>query len=513
MTYGRQPQIDKDIDWVIDEDNNVLGYMKDPATMVQLGGGSSVTVSFSSTVPMDGNKIMARTPISTATQFVVGACVEGGSCVVPVVANGSVTPTFGAGFNADPNGDAWRSVSGALHKIYCYYEDGLAWYLLKDTGLTVAASATALTVSGPSSGANGVASSAITVSANGSLSGSLTVTPSSTVAGAFSPTSATLSSGGNVTFTFTPSATGSATLTFAATGLTSATLAYTVSASATAPGQVTGLTLGTPSGTSQPLTWTAPSDGGSAITDYVVQYSTDNATWTTFADGTSTTASATVTGLTASTLYYYRVAAVNAVGTGSYSTSVSGSTTSASAGVVVRLTSQAGVTESGDATNGWNYVSNTGSQNSWTGVAGGISDLKIPANTDGWFEFTLGAYTSTGFGPLLGLKTSQAAGDYKTSADAVFFQNNATGYSIVQGSGTAAVAPVVIVPASGHHVRIGRTGSDAWVDISTDGGSTYTRIKTWTGGAPAANAYWALLNFASSGVNPAQNIRGFNVTA
>ena len=44
MTYGRQPQIDKDIDWVIDEDGNVLGYMKDQATMSPLGGGSSVAV-------------------------------------------------------------------------------------------------------------------------------------------------------------------------------------------------------------------------------------------------------------------------------------------------------------------------------------------------------------------------------------------------------------------------------------------------------------------------------------
>ena len=29
MTYGRNPQIDHDIDWVIDEDGNVLGYQRD----------------------------------------------------------------------------------------------------------------------------------------------------------------------------------------------------------------------------------------------------------------------------------------------------------------------------------------------------------------------------------------------------------------------------------------------------------------------------------------------------
>ena len=70
------------------------------------------------------------------------------------------------------------------------------------------------------------------------------------------------------------------------------------------------------------LSWNAPSsDGGSSITDYIIQYSTDNSTWTTFDDGTSTTTSATVTGLTNGTLYYFRVAAVNSVGTGPYTTS------------------------------------------------------------------------------------------------------------------------------------------------------------------------------------------------
>lgn len=107
--------------------------------------------------------------------------------------------------------------------------------------------------------------------------------------------------------------------------------AVTPSAGATAPGQVTGLTLGTATSTTQPLTWTAPSNGGSAITDYVVQWSPAGAgTWTAFADGTSTTAAATVTGLTASTSYDYRVAAVNAIGTGTNSATATGSTAASS---------------------------------------------------------------------------------------------------------------------------------------------------------------------------------------
>ena len=87
------------------------------------------------------------------------------------------------------------------------------------------------------------------------------------------------------------------------------------------PAAPTGLS-GTPSTGSVALSWTAPTNtGGAAITDYVVQYSTDQSSWTTFADGTSTATTATVTGLTGGTNYYFRVAAVNSTGTGSYVTS------------------------------------------------------------------------------------------------------------------------------------------------------------------------------------------------
>ena len=72
------------------------------------------------------------------------------------------------------------------------------------------------------------------------------------------------------------------------------------------------------------VTWNAPASNGAAITDYVVQYSSNSgSTWSTFSDSTSTTASATVTGLTNGTSYTFQVSATNSIGTGSYSTASS----------------------------------------------------------------------------------------------------------------------------------------------------------------------------------------------
>ena len=71
------------------------------------------------------------------------------------------------------------------------------------------------------------------------------------------------------------------------------------------------------------LSWLAPaSNGGAAITDYVIQRSPNGTSgWVTINDGVSTATAYTVTGLTNGTRYYFRVFARNAAGTARRATS------------------------------------------------------------------------------------------------------------------------------------------------------------------------------------------------
>ena len=155
-------------------------------------------------------------------------------------------------------------------------------------------------------------------------------------------------------------------------GAYSSTATATPAAVPTAPAQV-GTVTTSPGNTQVTLSWSAPNNGGSAITDYVIEHSTDNATFTTFSDGTSTATSATVTGLTNGTQYYFRVSAVNAIGTGTASSSV---TATPSAGATAP-----GVPQSFAASRG-----NTQVDLSWSAPAsdGGatITGYKVYQSTD-----------------------------------------------------------------------------------------------------------------------------------
>jgi hypothetical protein len=142
----------------------------------------------------------------------------------------------------------------------------------------------------------------------------------------------------------------------------------------TLPDAPTAVT-GTPAATSMALSWTAPaSNGGAAITDYVVQYSATGAgSWTTFSHSASTATSLTVTGLTNGSTYDFRVSATNAAGTGAASSLFSGTVGSPSSPTLTASVNQV-TNNSHTATLSWTVPTFTG-----TGITDYLIEYKTAA--------------------------------------------------------------------------------------------------------------------------------------
>jgi hypothetical protein len=174
---------------------------------------------------------------------------------------------------------------------------------------------------------------------------------------------------------------------------------------ANAPGSPTGL-AGTAAASSVAIGWSAPADDGNApITDYAIQYGTSTATFTTFADSVSTAVSAVVTGLTPSTEYVFRVAAVNQIGTGSYGTSITATTLAPSAPAA-----PSGLTASPD------YES---ASLSWTAPGDGgsaITDYLIEYSANGGTSWTTYAWSESGTSEYIYGLTSGTEYTFRVSA-------------------------------------------------------------------------------------------------
>jgi hypothetical protein len=166
---------------------------------------------------------------------------------------------------------------------------------------------------------SGSAMSAATPSSSGGPVTSWSVSPSLPTGLSLDTTTGTISGtpvGYSAASTYVVSATNSG-------GTTTETLTISV---AGVPGTPSSL-AGSASSSSATLTWTAPSDGGSAITGY--EYSLDGgSTWTSTG---SSAASATISSLSASTAYTVELRAVNAVGESTTPASLSFTTSAAPA--------------------------------------------------------------------------------------------------------------------------------------------------------------------------------------
>ncbi len=223
------------------------------------------------------------------------------------------------------------------------------------------------------------------------------------------------------------------------------------------------------------LSWTAPAtNGGSAITDYKIEYSTDGTLWTTFTDGTATTTSTIVTGLTNGQAYQFRVSAINAEGQGPVSDTTSATpATIPTAPTGLIATSEFGTPDSGYITLSWVAPNNGGSA---------ITDYKIEYSSDSgttWSTFDDGI-SPQAFVPIEGL-TNGVQYQFRVSAI------NAEGPSSVSDTISATPTSKPAAPAS-----LSATPGNSQVTLSwtapNNGGSAITDYKieysingnTWT---------------------------------
>ena len=304
-----------------------------------------------------------------------------------------------------------------------------------------------------------------------------------------------IASVGNVptlVLTHAPGQSGSASITVRAASVFDATdfkeSAFTVTRQPpTAPVAPTGVT-GTAGNTEVSLSWTAPaSNGGSAITDYVIQYSTNGGTsWTPFSDGTSTATTATVTGLTNGTAYVFRAAAVNSVGTGTFSTASAAVTPLAFAG---SPTSVSGTPAVGQVNLSWTAPASTGGS--------AITDYVIQYSTNGgtsWTPFSDGTSTATtatvtgltngtAYGFRVAAVNSAGTGLFSAASASVTPGNVPglpTGVSGRAGDGRVQVSWTA--PASNGSTAI----TDYVIQFSTNSGTSWTTFSDGTSTATTA---------------------------
>ncbi len=239
----------------------------------------------------------------------------------------------------------------------------------------------------------------------------------------------------------------------AGTGISSNTVSATPIG---VPGVPTGLTAA-PGNAQVSLSWTAPSNtGGSAITDYTIQYSTDGNIWTAFADGMGTDTSTTVTDLTNGVTYQFQVFATNTAGTGRASDPV-GATPRTIPAAPTGLTATPG---NAQVSLSWTAPSNTGGS--------AITDYTIQYSANAGASWTVvndGTSTDTS-ATVTGI----------TNGDTYRFRVNATNVAGTGESSSTADATPRTIPAA--PTTLTATPGDAQIVLSwiapNNGGSPIT---------------------------------------
>jgi hypothetical protein len=411
---------------------------------VAVANATPATVTLTASEALDTNYTPAASAFTVTGHTVLSVSISGSTInltVSPAFVNGETSTVM----YTQPATNGVRDLVGNLMATF---PSALS---ITDN---VSATATGLSMTGPTSGTVGTASSNFTVAlapVGSSFAGTDTVTPSDGGAGGtFNPTSFPLTQASpSATFTYTAASSGAKTISISdSSGLTKpSNITFTASATATAPDAPT-IGTATPGDTTATVTWTAPANnGGSAITGYTItgyNASTNASVGTTTAGANAT--STTFTGLTDGTSYYFKVAATNSVGTGAQSAQ-SNTVIPAAAGYYPKLLQTTNVTESG--TGPYTYTGNGSSLS--TATNGGILSKSLAAGVDGYLEFKV---PSTG-DIIVGLRAQNTQSGYNGDVVALFITTGNAYYKLVNGVNSSLSANMT----AGDICRVKRVGT------------------------------------------------------
>jgi hypothetical protein len=469
------------------------------AALAPAGGGSG---GVPATSPAGTSLVLDSTlrqyqplTVSGATTLTVSGSTLGAAATITLIANGSNVPTV-IGADEWATSFGYKNTAGVRNRFDAWH-DGDGARFQWSQAIVAAAPVTPVLPGAPAS---------FTAGAVGTTTQTLNWTAPTTGSPAVYTYSIAYRVNGSGSFP-SPQLTGLTGLTTTVTGLapdtpydyqitatnttgtgTAATLLnQSTSATLALPGNVVSLAAGTPSATSVPLSWSAPVAGGGSITDYVIQYAaagTSFASPTTFADGTSTSTAATVTGLAEATAYDFRVAAVNATGTGTYASVLNITTSSTGGAVTANAVTFAGtdfLTSLGNEI----YEATTDGTGQYP--ARGWAGTTLAG--DGWIECQFPAATSTS--TMMGFNSGGATATPFSQMD--FCTQVGSGGTVTHASNSATFSATLttLSPSPSTRVRIRREGTAVYLETTTDDWATYTLRHTFAASSTGAlSAHW-----------------------